>query len=245
MPPRGRLCFEEFVVKKLMALLLTSFILLTGCGGSNAVYETSLNGYLGNRLRLKYKDTLTEVTLENGQPGYLLTTDIRYSEGGNKRQGTLTKVWMNKDFTLVKRINEIFTNGEVTSKQVTSVDGKKITHVDNKTGKDIVEEFQWKHPQPLYGEVHPLLYSSKLEKSGDTEPFWIFFEPLRDGAPVRVKHRGKSTVTLKGQAYPCNRYSVRSLQKPGAYSDYYLTEEDNRVIKVVMGELEFVPPGMR
>lgn len=219
--------------------------MLMACGDGNAIYHTRLDGYQGKKLRVKMDEKLKPATLENGEEGFLLTTEVKYSEGRRNRLSTLTETWLHSDYTLARKINKTFQADKLTKELRITVKGKDVSVVDlDGKGKVTREEtITWKEDHAIYSEPLHVMYFNDLPNKGDTKPYWIFYDPMRNGAPVRVKNREKLTVTHGDKTYECIRYSVRSMSNPGKYNDYYVTADGKQVVKIVVGNIEFVPPG--
>ena len=139
-------------IKPISFLFICLSALLMSCGGDSGkvVYRTRLDGYQGKKLRIKLDETLTEVKLENGEDGYLLTTDVQYSEGRSNRMATLTKTWMHKNYEMVRKENKTFKSDEVTKDEHLVVRDGKVVLTNFVDGKPQAEEvFEWDRDTPI------------------------------------------------------------------------------------------------
>lgn len=227
---------------KVLFLVSLAFVSLMSCGNGKEVYHTVLDGYKDGKLRIKYDDLMVETKLDDGTEGYLLTTKVEYSDGSN-RKATTTKTWMRQDFALVRKETTIFKNDEQTDVDVTWIEGKSVRFTHKGEGRDLEETVPWDKETPAIGEIHPLLFTKDLTAPGTQKSYWIFYEPMRGIAPIRVKRGDNTTITLAGKAYECARYGVRSMTGAGHYDDFYIDLATNRVMKIIIANTEFVPPG--
>ena len=230
-------------LSSIIALLFA--LILSACNGDGKmIRDTELHGYQNGHLRIKMDEKLQEIKLESGEPGYLLTTKINYSEGRKKRVSTLTRTWMKTDYSLVRKENKTFKADILTEEFHVHTKGKDVIVTDFKDGKAGKEEtISWTENSIILSEPLPSMYLQDLPKVGDQKAYWIFYDPMRGSAPVRVKNKEKVTVTYGDKSYECFRYSVRSMSNAGKYNDYYVDTKDGSIVKIVVANIEFVPPG--
>ncbi len=227
---------------KYMILVSLAFFSLVSCGNGKVVHHTVLDGYREGQLRIKYDDALEEIQLEDGAEGYLLTTKVEFSDGSD-RKSTETKTWMRRDFTLIRKETKIFKNDVLTDTDKTWMEGKVVRFIHNGIGKALDESVPWDKEAPAVGEVHPMLFIKDLAQPGTNKTYWIFYEPMRGVAPVKVKRGDNVTITLGGKSYNCLRFGVRSMTGAGKFDDFYIDAETHQVMKILIANTEFVPPG--
>lgn len=227
-----------------MILMSLAFFSLISCGNGKVVYHTVLDGYREGQLRIKYDDALEETTLEDGTDGYLLTTKVEFSNGSD-RKSTETKTWMRRDFSLIRKETKIFKNDEQTDTDITWVEDKVVRFTHKGLGKELDERVPWDKETPAIGEVHPMLFIKDLTQPNTNKTYWIFYEPMRGIAPIKVKRGDDTTITLGGKSYKCLRFGVRSMTGAGHFDDFYIDAETHQVMKIIIANTEFVPPGTR
>ncbi len=228
---------------KVSILISLAFVSLMSCGNGKEVYHTVLDGYRDGKLRIKYDDLLEETKLEDDTDGYLLTTKVEFSDGSSNRKSTVTQTWLRRDFALVRKETKIFKNDQQTDIDLTWMEGKTVRFTHKGEGSDQDERVPWDKETPAIGEIHPLLFTKDLTAPGTQKTYWIFYEPMRGIAPIKVKRGDNATITLGGKAYSCAHYGVRSMTGAGHYDDFYIDLATNQVMKIIIANAEFVPPG--
>lgn len=230
------------MIENARLLIVISCLCCLSCG-EPALHKTVLEGYEGGKLRMKLSEVLQESLLDDGSKGYLLTIETKYSEGSRKRRFSTKRVWMKQDFTFIRSEKELI-SGDNVSKLNIGNNGKQMVIEREMNGKK-TQDFAKIPAKHILGEIHPLLLAKDLTEPGQKKVYWIFHEELLQGVALRVKCKEKTMVNLGGKRYECMNYGIQNLAKPGHFNEYFVSLADKSLVKIVAGQLEFVPPSSR
>lgn len=235
----------EYESMKTCLVGICSLLFLTACGGNDVLDRTELHGYKDGELRMKYVSELSKTTLENGEDGILLKTEIRFSEGSKKRFTSTSQMWMKPDFSMVRKEVEKTDNNDKKSSAYFQLVGDKVETPEVIGGVERINEYpmEFIQTEKLIGELHPHLYANELTKPGDNKLYYIFFEPVRSMASLRVRCEAEVTLTIDGVEVPCLRYGLQNIGVAGSYNKYFVTVADKRLVRIENQDLIFVLPG--
>lgn len=230
---------------KTSLLSLCSLLFLLSCGGGEVIDRTELHGYNDGSLRMKYVSELSKTTMENGEEGLLLETDIRFSEGAKNRFSSMSRVLMKPDFSLVRKDVERIDAKDKKTKSYFQRVGDKVETSEMVNGVEKVNAYpmEFIETKKLLGDVHPLVYANDLTKPGQKAVYYVFFEPLRGMLPMRVRCEAEETLTIGGKEVKTLRYGLQQIGTAQTYNKYFVTVEDKRVVRIENQDLTFVLPG--
>jgi len=216
-------------------------VTLLSCGGGKVLDNVELEAWREGKPQGRMNMKLVELKLENGKLGKHLTTEVKMSVGSRNRLHSINKMTMNSDFSL-RAIDKVTNYEDKETKLKITVEGNKVTVVKEMDGgKPKVEEITVK--DKVYGEIHHKIYAADLTRSGTEKIYHIFYEPIRQSVPLRVRCLERVSLEEGGETIPCIRYGVQSISKPGQFDDYYISEKGHRLIRANLGPITLKKSG--
>lgn len=210
---------------------------MLSCG--RAIQETTLHGYDKGKKIMQLEYRIFNVKLDNGKQGKRLESSVHYALGNRKTVKTNRVAWLHENFSLYKTEASSEKNKEIsTTKSWTTNEKIFVENVDAK-GKHHSHEIDL--VQPVFIELHPLLYLEDLKTPGTEKIYPILREEEGQIVNLTVKFDGPKTITIKDKVKPCLLYRIQAVTNPDEYDNYYIDPKTRNIAKIQLGSIKFIP----
>ena len=218
-------------------LTIGAVLFLVQCSGT--VQKNELHGYEEGVMRAKYITKIFEHKHQDGTPGYKLETTVNYRVGNKFNRDSFKTQYLNQDYSLRHSTKQVVVNGQATKTDIQVKGDRVAIRVDD--GKK-VDEREATFSGPVFSDVPSVLYTKDLAQPGNKKTYPVLDVKAAQVKDMTIKFNKRLDLTIKGKTYAVGLYQIENLSKPGTFQDYFVDEKSQKIVKIEMGPIKFIPP---